>query len=250
MSTAMHAALNALFWGGLAGFALLVGGLMGFYERFSNRAISMVMALGGGVLIAMVALELMQGSFEQGGYRASGLGLIAGSLSFFLADLALAHYGAKRRKQAEGQPASETSGYAIFVGSMLDSIPEAVAIGVSLLKGGAIGWVLVVGVFISNVPEGLSATAGMVKAGRPKRFILGLWAAAALATALAALLGYWLFARVPVEHVALTQSFAAGAILAMLASSVFPEAFKDGGPMVGLLTSVGFLIAFFLSKLE
>lgn len=250
MSAAAWNALNAMLWGGIAGFALLVGGLMGFYERFSNRTISLILALGGGVLIALVALELMQASFDQGGYWASGLGVMAGSFTFFLADLALARAGGKKRKQSAGQPESEHSGYAIFVGSMLDSIPEAVAIGVSLLKGGAIGWVLIIGVFLSNVPEGLSATTGMVKAGRSKRFILGLWAAAALATALASVLGYWVFARMPVEQVALTQSFAAGAILAMLASSVFPQAFKDGGPMVGLLTSIGFLIAFFLSKLE
>ena len=128
--------------------------------------------------------------------------------------------------------------------------PEAVAIGVSLLKGGAIGWVLVLGVFLSNVPEGLSATAGMIKAGRSTRYILGLWTAATLATAIAALLGYLLLAQVPPGQVAFTQSFAAGAILCMLASTVFPEAFKDGGPVVGLLTSIGFLIAFFLTQLQ
>ncbi len=250
MGTGGWSALNAMAWGGVAGVALLVGGLMGLYERFSNRTISLILALGGGILIAMVALDLMETSFAQGGFWASGLGVLAGAFTFFLADSALERYGAKRRKQAEGQPSSEESGYAIFVGSMLDSIPEAVAIGVSLLKGGSIGWVLVAGVFLSNIPEGLSATAGMVKAGRSKRYVLVLWAAAALATALAALLGYVLFARLPVEQVALTQSFAAGAILAMLASSVFPQAFKEGGPLVGLLNAIGFLLAFFLSKLD
>lgn len=250
MNEVVLSALMAMLWGGVAGFALLIGALVGFSERMSNRTVSLILALGGGVLIAMVALELMQESFELGGYWASGVGVLGGSTTFFLADLALAHYGGKRRKQSEGQPETEGSGYAIFVGSLLDSIPEAVAIGVSLLKGGSIGWVLILGVLLSNIPEGLSATTGMLKAGRSLRYVFGLWSAATLATALAALFGYLLFAYLPIEQVALTQSFAAGAILAMLASSVFPQAFKQGGPMVGLLTSIGFLIAFFLSKID
>jgi len=245
----MDMALNAFLWGAVAGLSLLAGSLLGLFERLSLRTISLVMALGGGILIALVALELMEESFLLGGYWASATGLIAGSVTFFLADLILAKTGARRRKEAAGQPASEQSGYAIFVGSLLDSVPEAVAIGVSLLKGGSLSWVLIVGVFLANVPEGLSASAGMRRAGRSKRYILGLWSMATLLTALASLLGYVLLARVPGEYVALTQSFASGAILAMLASTVFPEAFKDGGPVIGLLTSFGFLIAFFLSKL-
>jgi zinc transporter, ZIP family len=245
----MTALWAPLVWGGVAGLALMIGGVLGINERFSNRTISLVMALGGGVLVAMVALELMEGAYEQGGYWAAGVGMIAGSLAFFMADLMLAKRGAQHRKESEAQPHSTQTGMAIFVGSLMDSIPEAVAIGVSLLKGGAIGWVLVLGVFLSNIPEGLSATAGMRKAGRSTGYIMKLWAASVVATALAALLGYMLLAQVPTGQVALTQSFAAGAILTMLASTVFPEAFKEGGPVVGLLTSIGFLVAFFLTRL-
>ena len=47
---------------------------------------------------------------------------------------------------------------------------------------------------------------------------------------------------------AIIQAFAAGAILAMLADTMFPEAFRDGGIGVGLATVFGFSIAFFLSS--
>ena len=239
----------ALLWGGVAGFSLLIGAVMQLSGRFSSRFISLVMALGGGVLIALVALELMEESFHLGGHWAAGVGVMTGALTFFSADLYLSRRGARHRKEAQGQPSSPQSGLTLFVGSLLDSVPEAVAIGVSLLKGGAMGWVLVVGIFLANVPEGLSATSGMLRAGRTRGFVLGLWGAAVLLTAVASMLGFVLLARVPPEYVGLTQSFASGAILAMLASTVFPEAFKEGGPVVGLLTATGFLIAFFLSKL-
>ena len=50
--------------------------------------------------------------------------------------------------------------------------------------------------------------------------------------------------------IAAVQAFAAGVILAMLASTMMPEAYEDGGPVVGVVTPIGFLIAFVLSRLE
>ena len=65
----------------------------------------------------------------------------------------------------------------------MDGIPESVAIGISLIGGGAVSWVFVVAVFLSNAPEGLSAAAGMKKAGRSTAYILGLWGAVVVASA-------------------------------------------------------------------
>jgi ZIP family zinc transporter len=71
-----------------------------------------------------------------------------------------------------------------------------------------------------------------------------------LASALAALLGYFFLDGAPVDLIALNQSFAAGAILTMLASTMMPEAYDEGGQLVGLVTAVGFLLSFVLSHLE
>ena len=46
------------------------------------------------------------------------------------------------------------------------------------------------------------------------------------------------------------QAFAAGAVLTMLADTMMPEAFENGGRVVGLMTSLGFALAFLLSTLE
>ena len=63
-----------------------------------------------------------------------------------------------------------------------------------------------------------------------------------------ALLGYLFLAGASGNVVAAIQSFAAGAILTMLASTMMPEAYEDGGPVVGVVTTVGFLLAFVLSR--
>ena len=64
------------------------------------------------------------------------------------------------------------------------------------------------------------------------------------------MLGYLFLAAAPPDLVAGIRAFAAGAILVMLASTMMPEAYEEGGAWVGLMTAVGFLLAFILSQLE
>jgi ZIP family zinc transporter len=67
--------------------------------------------------------------------------------------------------------------------------------------------------------------------------------------AVAALLGYFFLASASEDVVAAIQAFAAGAILTMLASTMMPEAYEEGGSVVGLATAAGFLLSFVLSHL-
>ena len=59
-------ALMAGFWGFVAGASLLVGALLGLYTGASQRTISVVMAIGAGVLISSVAFDLMDESYTRG----------------------------------------------------------------------------------------------------------------------------------------------------------------------------------------
>ena len=110
----------------------------------------------------------------------------------------------------------------------MDGIPESAAIGISLIGGRSVGLVFVVAVFLSDVPESLSAAAGMKKAGHSTTYVLGLWGAVVVISALSALFGYLFLAGASGNVIAAIQSFAAGAILTMLASTMLPEAYEEG----------------------
>ena len=241
-------ALAAGFWGFVGGASLLLGALVGVYAGASKRTIATVMALGAGVLISSVAFELMDEAYQLGGFDASALGLSLGAVAFFLADRAVNRRGGARRKNPGDKQGDSAS--AIAIGALMDGIPESAAIGISLLEGGNISAALVAAVFLSNVPEGLSSASGMKQAGRSTAHIVGLWAGVTLVSALAALLGYLFLAGAPEGVIALIQAFAAGAILTMLASTMMPEAYEEGGEVVGLVTAAGFLLSFILSHLE
>src|SRR4051794_40850114 len=151
-------ALAAGFWGFVGGVSLLIGALIGLYAGASKRVISLVMAVGAGVLISSVAFELMDEAFERGGFVAASVGLLLGSAAFFAADWAVAHAGGRHRKRS-GDQQQGGSGTAIAIGALMDGIPESVTIGVSLLGGGSVGWVMVAAVFLSNVPESMASAA-------------------------------------------------------------------------------------------
>ena len=259
--------LEAAFWGFVGGAALLLGALLGLYLKVGLRVIGLVMAFGAGVLISAVAFELTEEAFHSGGSTAAALGLAAGSITFFAGDWLIDRQGGHRRKSpVHGgvrlpEPAADTgsggakaasgaaatSGMALVLGALLDGIPESAAIGISLLGGGGVGVAMVAAVFLSNIPESMSATTGLKASGRSTGWILGLWALVVAASTLSSVAGYALLGGASEETVAFIQTFAAGAILTMLADTMMPEAVEHAGRMVGLLTVLGFAVAFFLS---
>jgi len=241
--------LEAFLWGALAGGALLIGAAAGLRFSFSQWAIGLVMAFGVGALISAVTYELTAEAYQRGGAPAVVVGLTAGALTFFVGDLVIDRRGGTHRKRSSGQQ-SDVGG-AILLGAVLDGIPESVVIGISLLEGGAVGIAFVLAVFISNLPEGLSGATGMRKAGHRPAGVLAMWAVVCVASAAAAALGFALADELAAGAVGVVQAFAAGAILTMLADTMMPEAFDEGGhrPWVGLVTVLGFATAVLLQFL-
>ena len=240
--------LEAGMWGLVGGIALLIGAVIGVTTKVSTRVIGLVMAFGAGVLISAVAFELAEDAFEIAGGWVVVWGLLAGAATFYLGDWVIDRTGGANRKRMGNEQAGGV-GMALLLGALLDGIPESVAIGASLLESGAVGIPVVVAVFLSNVPEGLSASTGLRYARRSVRWILALWSVVVLVSGLAAALGFALLGDPDSTAVAVTQAFAAGAILTMLADTMMPEAFEHGGRLVGVVTTLGFAVAYAIHSL-
>jgi zinc transporter, ZIP family len=147
----------------------------------------------------------------------------------------------------QGKDGKSQSGLGIFAGTVMDAIPESIMIGASLLTGQGVSAVLVVSIFVSNIPEGLSSTVGMQQSGFSRKKIFWMWLAVLTISALASMLGYLFLEMLPKELKAGIGAFAGGGIIAMLCSTMAPEAYEDGGPIVGLIASMGLLAALVLS---
>jgi zinc transporter, ZIP family len=244
--------IEAGLWGLLAGSALVLGAMIAWFFEVPRRWVASIMGFGSGVLISAVSFELMAEAAERGGVGATIAGFICGAVAFTAANVLLSRRGAKHRKRSNGSQPSEAeasgSGLTIAVGALLDGIPESIVIGVGLIGGQNVSLVAVAAVFLSNVPEGLSSAAGMKRAGRPARYVFGIWLAIAVISALSAIIGYVLFRHLGQTVIAGTMAVAAGAILAMIIDTMVPEAFEETHEYAGLIAVTGFVLAFALSR--
>jgi zinc transporter, ZIP family len=239
-------------WGLFGGAALVLGAAVAWFVRVPSRVIASVMAFGSGVLISAVAFDLTQDAAESGGFVPTVAGFLVGAAAYLAANLVLAHQGARHRKRSGDQQPSEQensgSGAAIAIGALLDGIPESVVMGLGLLGGGPVSAAVVAAVFISNIPEGLSSASGMKRAGRSAGYVFGVWVGIAVASAAAAAIGYAALGSASQETVSVITAIAGGAILTMIADTMIPEAFEKTHLYTGVITSLGFLVAFGISR--
>jgi zinc transporter, ZIP family len=240
----------AFGWGTLAGSSLLIGALVALRFSIGLRAIGLIMAFGSGVLISAVSFDLIEEASDMasGGRVPVAVGLFAGCLVFFGGDRLIDRLGGSGRKRAAGTDGGG-SALAIVLGTVLDGIPESAVIGLTIYQGGAVGAAYLAAVFLSNLPESISATTGLVKGGWRRSRILWMWIAITAVSGIASLGGYVLFQSSSPDTVAVVLAFAAGAILTMLANTMMPEAFEHSGKLVGVVTTLGFAVAYAIHSL-
>lgn len=228
---------QALVFAVVASAGLVLGAVIGMRSMPPVRALAALLAFASGALVAALAFELFEESFRQGGPITSAGGLAAGAIAYVIVDVRL-----DRQPTADG-----ASGVVLLAGVLLDGIPENLALGTTLAAGG--GSVALLGaIFVSNVPESLVGARSMCDNGRTVRFALGTWIGAAIVLAAAIVGGAFLLADLNESALSLILAFAGGAVLAALSTTLFPRAYRDGGPWVALATVAGFLLAFTLGS--
>ena len=237
--------MTAMLWGAVAASALLVGFLLSG-RGLSNRIVGLVTGFGCGALISAIAYELVPEADMVENAVQMSLWFAAGALVFFVGDELIERGGGAHRKHIAGaQPGG--SGAAVFLGTLLDAVPESLILGMSLALGGTIEVAFLVAVFVSNLPEGLAGSVNLEAAGNSRRKVFWMWFALVGISAVCAGLGYLIITWMPSTDGRNAQAFAAGAMLTMLADVMMPEAYEHGGKLVGLLTAAGFLMTALLT---
>lgn len=238
-------ALAALALGAVSSAGLLVGAFAGSFSRMRHHAMAMTMSVGAGLLLAGVSLKVAADAIRMAGPAAAALSLLAGAAAFSGSNALLARFGAAHRKrcgecvQQPSEAQQRGSGMAIALGNALDAVPEAVVLGIAL-QDRVVPVALVFAVSVGNFPVALSSTAGMRAAGRSYRYIMLLWIAIAIGGAAAIAAGYVGFGALGHEWPPRLQAFGAGALLAMVAETMIPEAFHNSPRFSGLLAAFGF----------
>ena len=259
--------VEALLFGLLASSALVLGGALGSVWQAPIRLTGVLLAFASGSLISALAFDLFPDAVEMGGLWAGGGGLLLGALIFVLfntwLDRRVAGQGAERQDErevlkeaarGEGDVAPSTPadseagaavGLALLAAVTLDGIPENLALGFSLAEEASI--TLLVAIFASNLPEALVGAIAMRRAGRSRRFAIGIWSAAAALMTLAVVFGRMVLSGGGEAVLAWPLAIAGGAVIASLADTLMPEAFEHGQPLNAFATALGFFVSFALA---
>jgi zinc transporter, ZIP family len=237
---------EAFFWGLLGAASLLLGAVVVAVNMPARRTLGLIMGFGSGVLISAVAFELVEeAATVADGTGAVTAGFFTGMAVFLLGDQAISSMGYRDRKRMNA--VHSASGLAIVLGTVLDGVPESAVLGLTLLESGTIGVAVLTAVFMSNLPEAIAATSSLRASGWTWRRVYGLWTGIVVVSGIAAALGYQLMSDASPAVFAFVLAFAGGAILAMLSTTMMPEAYEYGGRLVGITTTVGFAAAFAIS---
>ena len=159
--------------------------------------------------------------------------------------------GAALQQREKVQVAAASGiGLALLAASILDGIPENLALGVSMAgerSGGSLA--LLVGIFAANFPEALVGAVAMRSQGRSVRATVLMWLATSALLVPAVPIGKVLLSGADPGTLAFPLSFAGGAVLAALADTLMPEAFERGRPFNAFATCAGFFVAFILADM-
>jgi ZIP family zinc transporter len=242
---------TVVLYASLTGFSLMLGVIIGTALKISQKVIAAVMAFGSGVLICALTFGLMEEAFRNGGFDAVIVGFLLGGLVFISGDVLIHRSGGRaHRRKTHYRRVKETNGMAIVLGAFLDGIPESVALGVALLDRKGIGLLMAVAIFLSNLPESLSSIDDLEREGFSRKRIYLSWLIVSVCVVASVVASFLFLQKLDLNALGIIESFASGAILAMLADGMMPEAYEEGGFLIGFLTMLGFLTAFVLSRIS
>jgi zinc transporter, ZIP family len=211
---------------------LAFGSGVGAYWRAPKALVAAALAFAAGSLTAALAFELFAEESHDSLWLASA-GLVAGATLFIVVDAAL-----ERR-----WPREKATGFALVAAVTLDGVPENLALGVTLAEQGSLA--LLAAIFFSNLSESLGGAAEMREGGDPPHRAIALWLGVAALLACALIVGQFVGGSGGAHGFLL--ALAGGAVLASLADTLMPEAYREGGPFVAFATAAGFLLSFLLA---
>ena len=143
--------------------------------------------------------------------------------------------------------AGKGAGMAIVLGNILDTIPGCLVIGANFNGLANLSLTLMLGMFLGGIPEAAASAVMLTRAGYKARVIFALWATVLLAGMVAAALGKVLIGSSESLAAVFCEAVAGGAVLALVAHTMIPEAIHEGGSVVVLPTVAGFLFALYLA---
>jgi ZIP family zinc transporter len=267
-------ALLSYGMGLVVAIAFPLGVIFALSVNYPDKIRSNIAAFGSGVYLAVIAFSLVSESTKEGNVLTMGIGFIIGAVvfSFFNHEL-LKKFNLKRNTQknrnnkehikntvnihnetnhfTNDQNGSSSS--TILIGTLLDSIPESLFLGVIIALDLSNLFGATITLFLGNLSSTIEGAKRMYEEGmafenakEKRKKIIRQWMYVFLIVSIAAPLGYYLVKPLSHGQISIILGFAAGALMAFLTEDLIPEAYKKSNFYNGIATTFGFLMGFML----
>ncbi len=211
-----------------AGLCIPLGGALAYFERIKSKWLEnefrhSVIAFGGGIMLAAVALVLVpEGTHYISHPIYSVLILLLGGVCFFLFE---SYLGSRHLEKPQ------------FTAMLLDFIPESLALGGALAVNAKTAPLLAIFIGLQNLPEGFNAYRELriQKNSNPHNILLFMILLAPLGPIIA-FIGWYYFSD-NLQLLGTTMLFAAGGILYLIFQDIAPQAHlkKHWAPSLGAI---------------
>jgi ZIP family zinc transporter len=215
-----------------------------FFKSINRKVLDGMLGFAAGVMIAASffsllapAIEMAEAAREAGyglpSWAAAAIGFTAGGIFLRMADWILPHLHTGAGS-AEGIKTNWGRSVLLVLAITLHNIPEGLAVGVrfgaaSLLPGmslaGAVS--LALGIGLQNFPEGAAVSIPLRREGLSRRRSFWIGQASGIVEPIAGVLGAALVLSMQ-AMLPYALSFAAGAMIFVVAEELIPEAYAEG----------------------
>lgn len=243
--------------------AFIIGSIIAVKIKYSSNKKGDFAAFAAGIFFAAISFSLITESTKLGHIGTMILGFIFGAAVYSIAN----RYIRKRSKYKKIQHSErdkkeedinenkqeiqsnsqDGSGQSIVVGTILDSVPETLFVGVIIAMHlhGLIG--VVIALFLGNLAATLNGAKLMVEQGLSKSKIIKEWLGDFVLVAAAGPIGYYLVNQLSTEYLSIIVGFAAGTLMIFISRELIPEAYRENnGYAIDISLVVGFLTTFLL----
>lgn len=237
--------LETILSGLVVAGAFPIGALISIYIPYSASKRALFAAFGAGIFFAAMML-LTQETLNLGNVLDLVVGFSLGVATFSLAVNYIRRCSACDEVERKIKR-QKTEGRLSVIGTILDSVPETLFVGIvaALRQPGLLAAVVVL--FLGNITVTLEGAKIMHIQGLGKKEILRDWTVDFLIVGLAAPLGYFLAGAVSHDVLAAVLSFASGTLIVFIAGELIARAYREStGHNEDLSISAGFLIGVIL----
>lgn len=232
----------------IAGLATVLGaGIILLTGKPSPQTLALWLGFAGGVMSAVVVLDLLPSALVYSNLLITTLGLISGLCFMLLLELTLSRFPAlKSTKKTKEKEHFLKMGYLIAIGIALHDLPEGIAIAVGYAAQEKLGFIIALAISLHNIPEGMATAAPLIMGGVSKAKIILICLLISLFTPLGAILGL-LLVSFSSHFISLLLALAGGAMLFIVKNELMPEAKKQHPPLARLGFVLGLLFILILS---